>query len=90
MSIHLGEFVYSLKGRDAGRCFIVISDDGEFLYVCDGKHRKVLTPKKKRVKHLGFTGDADSFITEKLLGGDKVTNNEVKAAIRRYKDRKDI
>ena len=90
MNIHLGEFVYALRGRDAGKCFIVMSEDGKFLYLCDGKSRKVESNKKKQIKHVSFTGCTDSFILSKLTMNEEVTNNEVKRAVRRYKDGKEI
>ena len=90
MNIHLGEFVYALRGRDAGKYFIVMSEDGKFLYLCDGKSRKVLSPKKKRLKHVMFTGIKDTLVLAKLTSKEEVTNNEVKRAVRRYKDEKEI
>ena len=51
MDIHQGEFVYASKGRDAGECFIVISSEDNYLYLCNGKTRKVSSPKKKKIKH---------------------------------------
>ena len=52
MDIHLGEFVYATKGRDSGKCFIVITAKDNYLYLCDGKSRKVSNPKKKKIKHV--------------------------------------
>ncbi len=84
MNIHHGEFVYALNGRDAGKCFIVVSQDGDYLYICNGKSRKVTAPKKKKIKHVRFTGRRDEVVLSKLLQQEEVTNNEIRRAVRRY------
>lgn len=84
MDIHQGEFVYASKGRDAGECFIVISCEDNYLYLCNGKGRKVSSPKKKKIKHVNLTGDKDEFIVNKLLTVGKITNKEVRYSIMRY------
>ena len=84
MDIHQGEFVYASKGRDAGECFIVISCEENFLYLVNGKSRKVSSPKKKNIKHISFTGQRDDFIVNKLSTIGKLTNKEVRYSITRY------
>ncbi|MBE7029993.1 MAG: hypothetical protein E7409_01035 [Ruminococcaceae bacterium] len=84
MDAHPGEFVYAKAGRDKGKCFIVLSIDGEYLYLCDGKARKVSTPKKKKVKHVELTGTSDEFIRNKLSAIGKLTNKEVRYSLSKY------
>ncbi len=84
MDIHQGEFVYASKGRDAGECFIVISSEDNYLYLCNGKTRKVSSPKKKKIKHVSLTGQKDEFIVNKLQTLGKLTNKEVRYSIMRY------
>jgi len=74
MDVHQGEFVYASRGRDAGACFIVISQEDNYLYLADGKSRKVGSPKKKKLKHVILTGDRDDFIVNKLMSIGKLTN----------------
>ena len=50
--IEQGCIVSSLKGHDIGRIYVVVSVEGEFAYVTDGKYRLLNNPKKKRLKHL--------------------------------------
>ena len=90
LKTHIGEFVYVRAGRDKGKCLIVLSCDNTFLYVCDGKRRKVEIPKKKSIKHLSFTGEYDSFILDKLTSNDKPTNKEVKYSLTKYLGNKKI
>ena len=48
-----GYAVFSKKGRDKGRYFVVLyTVDADFAVVADGDTRKIDHPKKKRRKHL--------------------------------------
>jgi len=87
MDIHQGEFVYASRGRDAGECFIVISCEENFLYLINGKSRKVSSPKKKNIKHICFTGHKDDFVIQKLADKAELTNKEVRNSITRYKQK---
>ena len=52
-SILPGIVVFSKKGRDKGRYFVVLyTVDAEFVMMADGDTRKLDHPKKKRRKHL--------------------------------------
>lgn len=86
MTSHLLEFVYMLNGRDAEKCFIVVSCEDNLLYVCNGKNRKVTLPKKKNPKHLRFTGVKDEELLKKLSDGLEITNKEVRKSVRRYQE----
>ena len=45
--------VFSKKGRDKGRYFVVLyTVDADFVVIADGETRKLDHPKKKRRKHL--------------------------------------
>lgn len=85
MDIHSGEFVYATKGRDTGKCFIVISAKDNYLYLCDGKNRKVSNPKKKKMKHVESTGVYDKFIVERLSDKNELTNKEVRHSLSKFK-----
>lgn len=47
--------VKSAAGRDKGKFMIIISLDGDFVFIADGKERKLASPKKKRIKHIKVT-----------------------------------
>ena len=56
----IGEVVLSLRGRDSKRRFVIIGAAAEvgYVYVADGRLRKVESPKKKKRKHLLTEGMA--------------------------------
>ena len=55
MEIIEGSIVRSIAGRDKGDLFIVLSREGDFVYLANGELRKVDHPKKKKLKHLQGT-----------------------------------
>ena len=78
------DVVVSLNGRDEGKRFLIIGTDGEYSLLADGKRRRIEKPKRKKNKHLKLEDKADSHIAGKLLGGERVTNNEIRRALAQY------
>jgi len=50
-----GQIVFSKQGRDKGRAMIILSEEGEYVFLTDGRLRLIANPKKKRVKHIQIT-----------------------------------
>jgi ribosomal protein L14E/L6E/L27E len=82
LELNAGDIVCSKAGRDKGKYFVVIkAEDSEFVYICDGKLRKVDKPKKKKIKHLAKTSYASKLIKDKLEASERVTNPELRRVI---------
>ena len=90
MTEHIAEFVLATAGRDKGDYFIVCAQEENFVYLCDGKSRKVGNPKKKKIKHVSFLGVKDDFIVKRLVETGKLTNKEVRYALSNYLDKLSI
>ncbi|MBZ4645210.1 MAG: hypothetical protein PWR27_431 [Petroclostridium sp.] len=85
MDICPGQIVYSTAGRDKGRYFIVIEQiDENYVYICDGDIRRFEKPKKKKVKHLRFTGKDAQYIKDKLDKMQKVSNSEIRKSLKAF------
>ncbi|MBQ8526560.1 MAG: KOW domain-containing RNA-binding protein [Clostridia bacterium] len=84
MESHIAEVVYAIAGRDKGDCFIVTAEEENFLYLSDGKSRKVSNPKKKKIKHVSFTGVRDDFILGRITTTGRLTNKEVRYALSNF------
>ncbi len=84
MDICIGSVVISKAGRDKGRSFIVVSEQDEFVYLCDGDLRKSDSPKKKKRKHLAVTNTVCDYIGDKINTGKKVTNTEFRRALAEF------
>ena len=74
--ISAGDLVISLCGHDKGDLFIVLSLQGEYVTICDGKRRKAEKNKRKKIKHIQPTGLNTDLI-------DSVPTHSVDAAVRR-------
>ena len=70
-NIRVGSVVRALAGREKGRCFVAAAADGGFVYLADGKERKLSKPKKKSIKHISPVGaviDTEGLTDRKLRG----------------------
>ncbi len=75
MEFSVGQIVKAKAGRDKDGFFIILSLDGQYAYIADGKRRPVDKPKKKKLIHLVPTQTkAQTFRS----------NREIKHALRDY------
>ena len=75
----IGRVVCSKSGRDKGYFMVIVKEDSDFLYVCDGKERPLERPKRKNAKHLSLTNTVFSENEFK-------TNKSLKKALAVYRD----
>ena len=80
--LQVGQLVRSRAGRDQGRYFMVSAlVDSEYVYLVDGQLRKMEKPKKKKLKHLESRKVYFSSLRQKLEGGQRVFDYEVRQAL---------
>ena len=48
----IGELATSKAGHDKDRLYMIVDEEGECVYLCDGRLRGVEHPKKKKKKHI--------------------------------------
>lgn len=75
-------FATSLAGHDKGQMYFIVREEGDFVYLADGKNRGIQNPKKKRKKHLQLIKSADEALAKKLKDGKTIYNEEIKFAIK--------
>jgi len=80
--IKKGQLVKSRAGRDKDKFYLIINWDQEFVYVADGDSRRLQNPKKKNIRHLWYTEKVADIINTKLEAGVKVTNADIREALR--------
>lgn len=76
MEVQRGSVVRSLAGHDKGDFLVVLSVEEPFALVCEGKHRPLERPKKKKLMHLAPTM---AVLPEDTLK----TNRKVREALRK-------
>ncbi len=76
MDIVKGSVVRAKAGRDKGGYFVVTDIlEGDRVMICDGKRRKVQSPKLKNVIHLECTNS---------IASDFTTNRQIKSFLKSY------
>lgn len=78
MEIDKSSLVVSKAGRDQGQLFYVIDADEQYVYLADGKSRRLENPKRKKRKHIEQIPRTESRIAEKIRNGEKVLNSELR------------
>lgn len=81
---HIGQIVKSKAGRDKSNLFVIIDKNEEYVYLVDGKIRKVDHPKKKKVKHIETTNYIDSNIVNRINSDQKIVNADIRKALQLY------
>ena len=84
MEIEKADVVISLNGRDVGKRFLVVGKNDGYSLIADGKGRRLEKPKLKKNKHLKLEDKAGGLVADKLAGGQKVTNNEIRRVLAKY------
>ena len=66
----IGRIAQSVAGRDANRLFVIVAElDDEHVAIADGRLRKCVNPKKKKLKHLKLVSFAGMDCVEKIAEG---------------------
>ena len=78
MEVDKSSLIVSKAGRDKGQLFYVIDTDEQYVYLADGKSRKLEKPKRKKRKHVQQVPRTESRIAEKIRNGEKVLNSELR------------
>jgi len=78
MDISKSDIVISLAGRDKDKLFYVIDTEDNYVFIADGKGRKLENPKRKKLKHVRRVTRTETRVATKILNGDKVLNSELR------------
>jgi len=78
-----GRYALALAGREKGKNYIVLYTEGDFAFISNGKERKIEKPKKKKLKHLKILSLKDDYISQKLVGGQKISNAEIRKSLKK-------
>lgn len=85
MEYQSGQVVYSKSGHDKGDTLMVLFVEGAYVYLADGKRRKIEKPKRKKMIHVQPTGYVDTVLSDKLAEGAYVLDADIAKAIKKYK-----
>ena len=84
----IGQFATSKAGHDKDTLYVITAQEGDFVYLCDGRLKMPDKPKKKRIKHIQpINAAVEGELRRKLCSGEKVYPEEIKYALRQYRNR---
>ena len=89
MEIEKSNIVRSAAGRDKGKLFFVLAEEGEYLLLADGRSRKAESPKRKKRRHVCFVADDDTRLSAKIKNDEKITNSELRRTLAAYREEAD-
>ncbi len=82
----IGNIAVSMAGHDKSQVYVIVKEDAEYVYLCDGSLKVLAKPKKKSVKHVAVNKTYDTGETGvKLQNGKQVYDHEIKRTIKLYK-----
>ena len=84
MDVARSDVVRSCAGRDSGQLFFVVELDESYVYLADGKGRRLESPKRKKRRHVRKLPLYVSRVAEKIRNGDKVLNSELRRELAIY------
>jgi len=69
MMIEKGMVARATAGKECGGLFVVTGVSDKYVFIADGRKRKLSSPKRKSLKHLRFTDNIIDIndITDKKL-----------------------
>ena len=81
----VGMLAVSRAGHDSTTTYVIIAEDGEYVYLADGRVRTVDRPKKKNRKHIQIIKKVQM---EKPDEGFK--DLEIRKAIKKYQEETNV
>ena len=79
----IGQFAVSKAGHDKGSLYVVVAQEGEYVFLCDGKTKTPENPKKKKVKHIQPVRETvNEELLQKLQTGAKIYPEEIRYAVK--------
>lgn len=85
----IGQLAISKAGHDKDALYVVVGQEKDFVFLCDGRLKTPEKPKKKRLKHVQpVNRTVDEALLKKLKSGEKVYAEEIKYALKQYSNEK--
>ena len=85
----IGELATSKAGHDKDRLYMIVGEEGECVYMCDGRLRGVEHPKKKKKKHIQIIHSSAQdtliqIIKQNLPGERNEINRQIRKTLEDY------
>ena len=84
MEYKVGQVVFSKSGHDKGDALLVVAVEGAYVYLADGKRRKLEKPKRKKVIHIQPTNYVEETVAKKLTEGSYLLDAEIAKVLKAF------
>lgn len=81
--IKIGDVVKNIAGREKNDIYIVLEVTKDYVYIVDGKKRRLESPKKKNKKHLLLLGIESKIKINKDSKDVNCENSKIRKELRR-------
>ena len=81
MKYEAGMMVKSLAGHDQNKIYVIMQEDKDYVFLCDGKNRTVDRLKKKKKIHVQLISQIPEILSDKLANGSVIYNEDIRKAI---------
>lgn len=79
----IGRFAVSKAGHDKGCRYVIVQQDDEYVYLCDGKYHPLDKTKKKAYKHVVICSESvEPGLQQRIINKERVFDHEIKYAIK--------
>lgn len=86
MEYQIGQVVYSKGGHDKGDVQMIVAVEGDYLFLADGRRRKLEKPKRKKKMHVQPTFYVEKEVAAKLQEGEYLLDADIKKALKKYQN----
>ena len=90
LEYQIGQVVYSKSGHDKGDVQMIVAVEGEYLFLADGRRRKLEKPKRKKKMHVQPTFYVENDVAAKLQTGAYLLDADIKKALKKYREVRDV
>ena len=90
LEYQIGQVVYSKSGHDKGDVQMIVAVEGEYLFLADGRRRKLEKPKRKKKMHVQPTFYVENDVAAKLQTGAYLLDADIKKALKKYRQVQDV
>ena len=80
----LGYFASSLCGHDKDHLYMIVSEEGDMVGLCDGVRRPLANPKKKKKKHVQMIRRKESALDFDRMVKSSDPDLEIRKALLSY------
>jgi ribosomal protein L14E/L6E/L27E len=83
VNISIGQLVTSNAGRDQTNIYLVVGiEKNNYLLLANGRDRKFKNPKQKNIRHVNVLNSIAQGVADKIQSGMKITDEEIRQAIK--------